>query len=151
MRTYDFAPLTRSSVGFDRWFDLINSAQHLDGQESRFPPYDISRTGAETYRIALAVAGFSPNDITITAQQNLLTVVGSRPSGDGQHEYLHQGITAQNFERQFSLADHVEVENASYENGLLLIDLARKIPEAMKPRRIQIGAAAPKKQTAKSA
>jgi molecular chaperone IbpA len=151
MRTYDFGPLNRSSIGFDRWFNLINNAQDLEGQESRFPPYDIVRTGEETYRIALAVAGFSPADIAITAQQNLLTVAGARPNDGGKHEYLHQGITAQDFERRFSLADHIEVESASYENGLLLIDLMRKIPEAMKPRRVQIGAAAPKKQNGKSA
>jgi molecular chaperone IbpA len=138
MRTYDFAPLTRSSVGFDRWFDLINSAQLLEQQEDRFPAYDISRTGEETYRISLAVAGFSPDDIAITAQQNLLTVAGSRPDRNDKHQYLHRGITAQDFERRFSLADHVEVERATYENGLLLIDLVRRIPEAMKPRRIQI-------------
>ena len=151
MRTYDFGPLTRSSVGFDRWFDLINNAQDLEGQESRFPPYDIVRTGEESYRIALAVAGFSPADIAITAQQNLLIVAGTRPSDGGNHEYLHHGITAQSFERRFSLADHVEVDSASYENGLLLIDLVRKIPEAMKPRRIQIGGAAAKKQNGQSA
>jgi molecular chaperone IbpA len=151
MRTYDFGPLSRSSVGFDRWFDLINNAQDLEGQESRFPPYDIVRTGEESYRVALAVAGFSPADIAITAQQNLLIVAGTRPNDGGHHEYLHQGITAQSFERRFSLADHVEVDSASYENGLLLIDLVRKIPEAMKPRRIQIGGAAPKSQNGKSA
>jgi molecular chaperone IbpA len=150
MRTYDFAPLTRSSVGFDRWFDLINNAQLLDGQENRFPPYDIARTGEESYRISLAVAGFSPNDISITAQQNLLTVVGSKPGDGQQREYLHQGISVPNFERRFSLADHVEVEAASYDNGLLMIDLARKIPEAMKPRRVPIGNGAQAKQTRQS-
>jgi molecular chaperone IbpA len=152
MRTYDFAPLTRSSVGFDRWFDLINSAQLLEQREDGFPPYDISRTGEESYRISLAVAGFSPDDIAITAQQNLLIVAGNRPDHDGKHQYLHQGITAQSFERRFSLADHVEVERASYENGLLLIDLVRKIPEAMKPRRIQIsGGESPRKAGGKAA
>ncbi len=151
MRTYDFAPLTRSSIGFDRWFDLINNAQNLEGQESRFPPYDISRTGEETYRISLAIAGFSPAEISVTAQQNLLIVAGRRPDDDEAREYLHQGITAQSFERRFSLADHVEVYKATYENGLLLIDLERKIPETMKPRHIQIGGAAPRKAGGKAA
>jgi molecular chaperone IbpA len=142
MRTYDFAPLWRSSVGFDRVFDLLNDTQRLDSQDN-YPPYDIVRTGEDTYRISLALAGFSPDDIAITAQQNRLTVTGrkaERPSGPTlDHEYLYQGISARPFERQFNLEDHVEVERASFENGLLQIELARKIPEAMKPRQIQIG------------
>jgi molecular chaperone IbpA len=145
MRTYDFAPLWRSSIGFDRLFDLLNDTQRLESQDN-YPPYDIVRTGEETYRISLALAGFSPDDITVTAQQNMLTVAGRRPEQAAQksglkagHEYLYQGIAAREFERQFSLEDHVEVENASFENGLLQIDLVRRIPEAMKPRRIEIG------------
>jgi molecular chaperone IbpA len=141
MRTYDFAPLWRSSIGFDRLFDLINDAQRLDAQEN-YPPYDIVRTGEDTYRISLALAGFSPDQITITAQQNRLTIAGQKPEtgvegGDGQ-EYLYQGISARPFERRFNLEDHVEVERASFENGLLQIELVRTIPEAMKPRRIEI-------------
>jgi len=142
MRTYDFAPLWRSSVGFDRLFDLINDTQRLDAQDN-YPPYDIVRTGENAYRISLALAGFSPDDITITAQQNRLTVAGGKTEPKGrqtpEHDYLHQGISARSFERQFNLEDHVEVEGASFENGLLQIELARKIPEAMKPRRIEIG------------
>ena len=138
MRTYDFAPLTRSSIGFDRLFDLINhNAQQLTGQEPGFPPYDITQTDEDNYRITLAVAGYSPDEIAITAQQNLLTVAGNKTE-NGKQEYLHRGIAARNFDRHFNLADHVEVTGASYENGLLQIDLVRRIPEAMKPRRIQI-------------
>jgi molecular chaperone IbpA len=141
MRTYDFAPLWRSTVGFDRMFDLLNNTQMPEGQDN-YPPYDIVRTGEETYRISLAVAGFSPDDITITAQQNQLTVAGRKAqSRQPDHEYLYQGISAREFERRFSLEDHVEVESASFENGLLQINLVRRIPEAMKPRRIEIGAA----------
>jgi molecular chaperone IbpA len=138
MRTYDFAPLTRYSVGFDRLFDLINAnAQRIAGQDANFPPYDITRTGEDSYRITLALAGFSSDEIAITAQQNLLSVAGNK-ADKGDREFLHRGITAQSFERQFNLADHVEVTGASYENGLLQINLARRIPEAMKPRRIPI-------------
>ena len=138
MRTYDFAPLWRSSIGFDRAFDQINNTELLDGQDN-YPPYDILQTGEETFRISLAVAGFSPNDIAITAQQNLLTVAGRRSSDPKMdQDYLYQGISARAFERKFSLADHVEIESASLENGLLQIELARKIPEAMKPRRVEI-------------
>ncbi len=152
MRTYDFAPLWRSSVGFDRLFDLINDTQRLEGQDN-YPPYDIVRTGENTYRISLALAGFSPDEISITAQQNRLTVAGSKAEHkagpSSEHEYLHQGIAARSFERQFNLEDHVEVEGAAFENGLLQIELARKIPEAMKPRKIEIGAAASTRKTEK--
>lgn len=136
MRTYDFTPLWRSTIGFDRLFDLINNSQMLETQDG-YPPYDIARTGDESYRISLAVAGFSPDDITITAQQNLLTVTG-RKSESRPGDFVYQGISARPFERRFSLADYVEVDGASFENGLLQIDLARKVPEAMKPRRIDI-------------
>ena len=152
MRTYDFAPLWRSSVGFDRLFDLINDTQRLDAQDN-YPPYDIVRTGENAYRISVALAGFSPDEISITAQQNRLTVAGSKTEPKGgqtpDHEYLHQGISARSFERQFNLEDHVEVEGAAFENGLLQIELARKIPEAMKPRKIEIGAGAATRKTEK--
>jgi len=135
MRTYDFTPLWRSSIGFDRLFDLINSTQFSENEG--YPPYDIVRLGDDVYRISLALAGFSPDDITITAQQNLLTVAGRR-SQTGEREFLYQGIATRPFERQFSLADFVEVADASFENGLLQIDLVRRVPEAMKPRKIEI-------------
>jgi molecular chaperone IbpA len=138
MRTIDFAPLWRSSVGFDRVFDLLNNSRSWEGQGD-YPPYDIVRTGEETYRISLAVAGFLPEEIAITAQQNLLTVNGQKKEAGGDQEFLHQGIAARPFERRFSLEDHVEVDGASMNNGLLQIDLVRRVPEAMKPRRIEIG------------
>jgi molecular chaperone IbpA len=141
MRTYDFAPLWRSSIGFDRLFDLLTDTQRLETQDN-YPPYDIVRTGEETYCISLALAGFSPEDVSVTVQQNMLTVAGRKSEQASQKsgpEYLYQGIAAREFERQFSLEDHVEVENASFENGLLQINLVRRIPEAMKPRRIEIG------------
>jgi molecular chaperone IbpA len=138
MRTYDFAPLWRNSVGFDRLFDVINNMQALGAQEhDNYPPYDILRTGEDTYRIQLAIAGFAPDDITITAQQNLLVVAGRKAEAEGV-QYLYQGISARAFQRQFSLEDHVEVAGATFVNGLLQIDLVRRIPEAMKPRRINI-------------
>ncbi len=146
MRTYDFSPLWRSTVGFDRLFDQINNTQLHDNQDG-YPPYDIVRTGEESFRIAVALAGFTPNDIAITAQQNLLTVAGRR-ANNLEHEYVYQGISARPFERRFSLADHVEVQRASFEDGLRQIDLVRRLPEALKPRRIDItgGHAAPRNE-----
>jgi molecular chaperone IbpA len=138
MRNYDFTPLWRSMVGFDHLFELINNSQVMESEDN-YPPYDIARLGEESYRISLAVAGVSPNDITITAQQNLLTVAGRHPE-DRDREFIYQGISARQFERRFSLADHVEVEQAAFENGLLQIDLVRRVPEAKKPRRIEISA-----------
>jgi molecular chaperone IbpA len=138
MGPYDFTPLWKSTIGFDHQFDLINNSQLLESQEG-YPPYDIARTGEESYRISLALAGFSPDDITISAQQNLLTVAGRHPEGPNQ-EFIYQGISARPFERRFSLADHVEVERAAFANGLLQIDLVRKVPDSMKPRRIEITA-----------
>lgn len=140
MRTFDFAPLWRSTIGFDRVFDLLNETQRVDVQDN-YPPYDVLRTGEDSYRIALAVAGFAPEDITITAQQNKLTIAGRKPeaiSTAANHETLYRGISARPFERNFNLDDHVEVQGASFENGLLQVDLVRRIPEAMKPRKIQI-------------
>jgi molecular chaperone IbpA len=134
MRTYDFSPLWRSTVGFDRLFEQINNTQLHDNQEG-YPPYDIVRTGDES--ISVALAGFTPNDIAITAQQNLLTLAGRR-NDHPEQDYVYKGISARPFERRFSLADHVEVERASFEDGLLQIDLVRRVPEALKPRRIDI-------------
>jgi molecular chaperone IbpA len=139
MRTFDFAPLWRSTIGFDRVFDLINETQLLE--PDTYPPYDVLRTGEDSYRINLALAGFSPDEITITAQQNKLTIAGRKSEGvpTPSQDVLYQGIAARPFERHFNLDDHVEVEGASYENGLLRIDLVRRLPEAMKPRKIAIG------------
>ncbi len=136
MRTYDFAPLWRSTIGFDRLFDLLDETQR--GAEDNYPPYNIERLGEDRYQISLALAGFRPDEMTVTAEQNVLTIEGRKDSKD-QHEYLYQGISARPFKRQFSLADYVQVKNAAFENGLLRIELVREIPEAMKPRRIAIG------------
>ncbi|MDB5652598.1 MAG: Heat shock protein Hsp20 [Tardiphaga sp.] len=135
MRTIDFTPFSRSAIGFDHLFDLLN-AQTAESTEN-YPPYDIVRTGEDTFRINLAVAGFAPSDITVTAQQNLLIVSGRKTTAE-QAQYLYQGISARAFERRFNLADHVEVETATFENGLLQLNLVRRVPEAMKPRRIEI-------------
>ena len=136
MRAYDFAPLSRSTVGFDRLFDLLNADRPESDQS--YPAYDIIRTGEDTFCICLALAGFSPQDLTITAQQNQLTVSG-RKSETARPEFLYQGIPARAFERHFGLADYVEVEGASFENGMLQVILQRRLPEAQKPRRIPIG------------
>jgi molecular chaperone IbpA len=138
MRTYDFSPLWRSTVGFDRLFDQINNTQQLLETQDGYPPYDIVRTGEESFRVSIALAGFTPNDIAVTAQQNLLTIAGRR-TDNLEPDYVYKGISARPFERRFSLADHVEVERATFEDGLLQIDLVRKVPEALKPRRIEIG------------
>jgi molecular chaperone IbpA len=138
MRTYDFAPLWRSTIGFDRLFDLLDETQRA--VEDNYPPYNIERLGEDRYQISLAVAGFAPDDLAITAEQNVLTVEGRKIEKESR-EYLYQGISARPFKRQFSLADHVQVTNASFDNGLLRIELVREIPEAMKPRRIAIGSA----------
>jgi molecular chaperone IbpA len=139
MRTYDFAPLWRSTIGFDRLFNLLDEAQHAT--EDNYPPCNIERLGDNRYQISLALAGFAPDEITITAEQNVLTVEG-RKADKAQHDYLYQGISARPFKRQFSLAEYVQVKGASFDNGLLRIELVREIPEAMKPRRIPIGGSA---------
>ncbi|MGF6178720.1 Hsp20 family protein [Ensifer sp. 4252] len=136
--SYDYAPLFRSSVGFDRVFNLLENAQRAR-TVSDWPPYDIVKTGDDTYRITVAVAGFSQDDLNLTFQSNLLTIAGNKgePQGEG---YLHRGIAGRPFEHRFELADHVRVSGADLTNGLLSIDLVREIPEAMKPRKIDIQA-----------
>ena len=138
MRNVDLAPLWRSSVGFDRVFDLLDEASRWAGEDNNYPPYNIERTGEDQYRISLALAGFTRDEITITAEQNVLTVEGSR-SEKGERQYLYKGISARAFRRVFSLAEYVEVKGASFEDGLLKIELVRALPEAMKPRQIAIG------------
>ncbi len=135
MRTYDLSPLWRSSIGFDRLLDFAEAANRAS--EDNYPPYNIERLDADRYQIALAVAGFSPEEISVTAAQNVLTVEAKK-SEASERRYLHQGISARSFKRQFTLADHVQVRSASSEHGLLKIDLVREVPEAMKPRRIEI-------------
>ena len=139
MRTnFDFAPYRRSTVGFDRLFDLLETGSRGEAPDG-FPPFDILKDGEDSYRITLAVAGFRPEDIEVVAQQNLLTVTGKRSEDDAGGEYLHRGISTRSFERRFQLADFIEAGNATFEHGLLTIGLRRVVPEAMKPRRIEIG------------
>ena len=142
MRAVDFAPLYRSTVGFDRLFSMLDDLTQPDSS-STYPPYNIERTGENAYRISMAVAGFGEGDLNVESHQNTLVVRGEKSENkeDGDKEVLFRGIAARSFERRFQLADHVEVRNASLENGLLHIDLVREIPEAMKPRKIEIGKA----------
>lgn len=138
MTTFDFSPLYRTSVGFDRLASLMSSATRQD-QGNSYPPYNIRITSEDHYRITMAVAGFSEDEITITSEHNRLLVSGNRADGaEEQGEYLHRGIATRSFERRFNLADHVRVTGASLENGLLHVDLERELPEAMKPRTIKI-------------
>jgi molecular chaperone IbpA len=138
MRTYDFSPLWRSTIGFDRVFDLAEMAQRAG--EDNYPPYNIERLDEDHYQISLAVAGFSPDEISVTAEHNVVTIEGRKAAVTGR-EYLYQGISGRHFRRQFSLADYVQVKSASFDNGLLTIELHREIPEAMKPRQIAIAGA----------
>ena len=137
MRTYDFSPLFRSSVGFDRLANLMDSALRSDEAPS-YPPYNIERTGEDTYRITMAVAGFSEGDVEIVAQDNALTVTGRQTKEDSPKNFLYRGIAARPFERKFELAEYIQVSGASLENGLLHIELVRQVPEAKKPRTVKI-------------
>ena len=140
MRTFDFAPLYRSTVGFDRLFSLLDNAAGFDNSAPSYPPYNIERTGENAYRISVAVAGFSEPEISIVAKENTLTIKGEKAKSDeAKGEVLYQGIAARAFERVFQLAEHVEVRGALLENGLLHVDLVREVPEAKKPRQIAIG------------
>ena len=137
MRTFDPTQLWRSTVGFDRLFNLLDESVRWTGEDN-YPPYNIMRTAEDAYQISLALAGFAPDDIAITAEQNVLTVEGRKAEQPGQ-QYLYQGISSRPFRRVFNLADYVQVKGASFEGGLLKIDLVREVPEAMKPRRVAIG------------
>ena len=139
MRTFDFAPLYRSTVGFDRLVDLMDQAARADASTT-WPPYNIEKVADDAYRITLAVAGFSADEIELIQNANALLVSGQKKA-DGERQFLHRGIAARQFRQTFNLADHVKVTGASLENGLLTIDLVREVPEAFKPRRIPIGGA----------
>lgn len=132
-------PFWRTSIGFDRLFDLMDESLRFE-PEDNYPSCNIVRTGEDTYRISLAVAGFKPEQINVTAHQNTLIITGSVNEKQGEPEYLYRGIAGRPFERRFNLADYVEVKGASFEDGLLQIELERRVPEAMKPRRIHIQA-----------
>jgi molecular chaperone IbpA len=138
MRTYDFCPLFRSTIGFDRLFDLAETAQRAT--DEGYPPYNIERLAEDRYQITLAVAGFSSDEVSITAEQNVVTIEGGKAE-KAEREFLYRGISTRHFKRQFSLADYVQVKGATFDNGLLKIELVREIPEAMKPRRIAINGA----------
>lgn len=137
---FDFTPYRRSTVGFDRLFDLMESTMRVESGDN-YPPFDIEKLSEDSYRITLAVAGFRPDEIEIVAQQNLLTVTGKKAEeANASERYVHRGIAARSFERRFQLADFVKVRSANFENGLLIIALQREVPEEMKPRKIEIRA-----------
>ncbi|MFI2810260.1 MULTISPECIES: Hsp20 family protein [Microbulbifer] len=140
MRNFDFSPLYRSAIGFDRMANLLDTMTASEQNQPAYPPYNIELTGEDSYRISMAVAGFDKSELDIQVEQNRLTVSGkqSDESADGR-KFLHRGIAARDFERRFQLADHVKVVDANLSNGLLHIELVREIPEAMKPRSIEIG------------
>ena len=142
---FDFAPYRRSTVGFDRLFDMLENSTLGQAQEN-YPPFDLIKLGENDYRIELAVAGFKRDEIDITAQQNVLLVIGRKKeeADQGGNDYIYRGIATRSFERRFALADHIQVKGADMKDGLLAIELVREIPEAMKPRKINIGGSAPK-------
>lgn len=143
MRTnFDFSPYRRSTVGFDRLFDLLETSMRTDATDG-YPPFDIVKDGEDSYRITLAVAGFRPDEIEIVVQQNQLTVTGKRSEDAEQGEYLHRGIDTRAFERRFQLADFIEAGDARFESGMLSIQLKRVVPEAAKPRKISISGSSP--------
>jgi molecular chaperone IbpA len=137
MRNLDLDPFWRSSVGFDRLFALLDESRRFE-PEDHYPPYNIVRTDENAYQISLAVAGFKPEQLSVTVHEDTLIVTGQEAE-TGKKDYLYRGIAGRSFERRFSLADHVQVTNATLEDGVLRIDLVREVPEAMKPRRIEIG------------
>ena len=139
MRSYDFAPLYRATVGFDRIADLMDRALTADVAQPAYPPYNIEKTAENGYRISIAVAGFSADELTVEVKEGALTVAARKAIDDAPKTYLHRGIATRAFERRFALADHVRVSGATHADGMLHIDLVREVPEALKPRRIEIG------------
>jgi molecular chaperone IbpA len=138
MRTYDFTPLYRSAIGFDRLAQLFDDVQRADAQPS-YPPYNIELVAEDKYRITMAVAGFDASELDIETERDTLTITGRKQKDESKSTFLHRGIAARDFEHRFRLTDHVKVANAKLENGLLNIELVREIPEALKPRKIAIG------------
>jgi molecular chaperone IbpA len=139
MQTLDFAPLYRATVGFDRIADLMDRVLSAEVAQPTYPPYNIEKTAEDAYRISIAVAGFSPEELSVEVKEGALLVAAKRGAEAAQKTYLHRGIATRAFERRFALADHVRVTGATHENGMLHIDLVRETPEALKPRRIEIG------------
>lgn len=148
MRTFDLSPLFRSSVGFDHLARMLDTASRLDDQAVSYPPYNIEKLGEDNYRISMAVAGFAETDLDVTTQNHTLVITGRAHKDEEAAKYLHRGIAGRSFERRFELAEHIRVCGASLVNGLLHVDLAREIPEAMKPRTISIATKA--RDTAKA-
>ena len=146
MQTFDIAPFSRSSIGFDRLFDLLETASRGDLGESTYPPYNIEKLSEDAYRITMAVAGFDREELQIVSHQNTLTISG-RKKPEENRQYLHRGLAARAFQRHFNLADFVKVSGAGVEDGLLTIDLVREVPEAMKPRNIEIAQGTPSNVT----
>lgn len=138
MRSFDFAPLHRASVGFDQIADLMDRALIADTRQPSYPPYNIEKTAADAYRISIAVAGFSDEDLSVEVKENALIVAARKGAEDSASTYLHRGIATRAFERRFTLADHVHVTGASHVDGMLNVDLKREVPEALKPRQIEI-------------
>jgi molecular chaperone IbpA len=143
MDRFDFSPLFRSTIGFDRLTHLVDAATRVDNASLAYPPYNIEKTGEDAYRLTMAVAGFSQHELDITAQENTLLVTGKAKKEEDENLYLHRGIARRAFERRFSLADHIKVVGASLVNGMLHVDLIRQVPEAAKPRKVQIGTGQP--------
>lgn len=141
MRTFDFAPLHRATVGFDQIADLMDRILANDVSQPTYPPYNIEKTAADAYRISIAVAGFSEADLSVELREGALIVSAKKAEDEGERTYLHRGIATRAFERRFTLADHVRVTGASHVDGMLHIDLKREVPEALKPRRIEIASA----------
>ncbi len=146
MRTFDFAPLHRATVGFDQIADLMDRVLTNDTSSQSYPPYNIEKLADDGWRISIAVAGFSDEDLAIEVKENALHVTAKKAEDEGEKTYLHRGIATRAFSRRFHLADHVRVTGASHENGMLHIDLVREVPEALKPRRIEITKTAPSPQ-----
>lgn len=141
MRSFDFSPLFRSSVGFDHMSRLMDAAMRGAETADNYPPYNIEKLGEDDYRITVAVAGFGPDDLEVTQKESALVIQGRTPAERGERAYLHRGIAGRAFERSFQLAEHIRVTEAGLENGLLVVTLKREVPEALKPRTIKIGAA----------
>ena len=143
MDGFDFSPLFRSTIGFDRLTRLLDTATRVDGASLGYPPYNIEKTGEDAYRLTMAVAGFSPDEIDVTVHENALLVTGKAKKEDENGRYLHRGIARRAFERRFSLADHIKAVGASLVNGMLHVDLVHEVPEEAKPRKIAIGSGQP--------
>jgi molecular chaperone IbpA len=146
MRNFDLSPLFRSTVGFDRLSRLMDAAARVDESALAYPPYNIERTGEDTYRITMAVAGFGEGDLNVVTQDNQLLISGKNAKDEAENSFLYRGIAGRAFERRFTLADHIRVSGASLVNGLLHVELVREVPEAMKPRQVKITSTSVKSQ-----